>query len=80
MPIFDEIDTKQRLQILKATKKSLEIELFEVLARLGIDHDNYVFGQHPDFIESPDNWNKRRVIELEITITSLDAKIETLST
>lgn len=79
MPIFDEIDAKQRLQILKATKKSLEIELFEVLARLGIDHGNYVFGQHPDFAESPDNWNKRRVIELEVTISTLESQINKLS-
>jgi hypothetical protein len=79
MPLFDEIDTKQRLQILRGTYKSLEIELFEVLTRLGIDVDEYVPGEHPDFADSVENWNKRRVIELEVTLATIKAKIDSLA-
>jgi len=79
MPLFDEIDTKQRLQILRGTYKSLEIELFEVLTRLGIDVDEYEPGSNPDFANSVDNWNKRRVIELEATLATIKAKIDSLA-
>lgn len=79
MPLFDEIDKKQRLQIIRATYKSLEMELFELLARVGIDHDEYVFGSHPEFAESPDNYYKRRIIEIEATLSTLEAKISSLS-
>jgi hypothetical protein len=79
MPLFDEIDTKQRLQILRGTYKSLEIELFEVLTRLGIDVDEYEPGSNPDFANSVDNWNKRRVIELEVTLATIKAKIDSLA-
>jgi hypothetical protein len=79
MPLFDEIDTKQRLQILRATYKSLEIELFEVLTRLGIDVDEYVPGSHPEFVDAIENWNKRRVIELEATLSTVKAKIDSLA-
>ena len=79
MPLFDEIDTKQRLQILRSTHKSLELELFELLIRLGIDHDAYTFGEHPEFAESPDNYYKRRVIEIEAAMSTIEAKIATLS-
>jgi hypothetical protein len=79
MPLFDEIDKKQRLQILRATYKSLEMELFELLARLGIDYDEYEFGSHPEFTESPDNYYKRRIIEIEAALSTLEAKIATLS-
>lgn len=79
MPLFDEIDTKQRLQILRATYKSLEIELFEVLTRLGIDVDEYAAGSHPDFADSVDNWNKRRVIELETALSTIQAKLDLLA-
>jgi hypothetical protein len=79
MPLFDEIDKKQRLQILRGTYKSLEIELFEVLTRLGVDADEYVFGENPEFAESVDNWNKRRVIELETTLATIKAKIDSLA-
>ena len=79
MPLFDEIDTKQRLQILRGTYKSLEMELFEILTRLGIDVDDYTYGEHPEFANSVDNWNKRRVIELEVTLATIKAKIDSLA-
>jgi hypothetical protein len=78
MSLFDNIDTKQRLQILRSTKQSLEVELFEVLTRLGIDFETYEAGQHPDFADAVDNWNKRRVIEIEATINTIEAKIAAL--
>ena len=79
MPLFDEIDKKQRVQILRATYKSLEIELFELLARLGIDFEAYVFGSHPEFADSPDNYYKRRIIEIEATLSTIEAKIAAIA-
>lgn len=79
MPLFDDIDTHQKLQILEATRKSLEHELFENLARLGIDFDSYEFGQHPDWADDPGSFPKRRVIELEAAITTVSSKISSLS-
>ena len=79
MPLFDEIDTKQRLQILRGTYKSLEMELFEVLTRLGIDVDQYEPGQHPEFVDSVDNYHKRRVVELEVSLATIQRKIDSLA-